>query len=106
MGDLISDLGYRQFRTSTLAVSLIVVKVSMGVMDRTFVDQNHQAATYVDRILRGAKPTDPSGAGADQISTDYQSQNGQSHRPIHPASDLARADEAGDVRFWHKADIR
>jgi len=58
-----------------------------------FIDLYRQAATFVDRILRGAKPADP----PTQVPTKYQtivtlkSAKGLGLTP--PATLLARADE-------------
>ena len=57
------------------------------------IDMYRRAATYVDRILRGAKPADLPIAGADEVRAGHQPQDRQGARPRYPADLLARADE-------------
>ena len=54
--------------------------------------RQRRVATYVDKILKGAKPADLPVEAADKVRAGDQSENGQADRPDDPAQVLARAD--------------
>src|ERR1700692_1549891 len=66
------------------------------------LDSSYQRlAHYADRILQGARPSDPADRATDQVRAYGQSQNRQSARPNHPvgiARGRRRTDRIG-IRF-------
>ena len=72
-----------------------VYVASGGLMSYGFagIEPFRQAATYVDRILKGAKPGELPVQAADQIRVGDQSQDREGARHQRAATLLARADE-------------
>ena len=74
-----------------------------------FAEQYPQAAGYIDRILKGEKPSGPSDPNANQSSASHQSKDSQGARPRRAAA-TPTARRRGDrirrnVRYRHFADI-
>ena len=90
----VSELAAR-YRLPAMYPYTIQVADAGGLMayDVDYPDLERRAATYVDRILKGAKPSDLPVQQPTKFALVDQSQGRQSSRPNDPEAFLLRADE-------------
>ena len=71
------------------------------------VEMFGQTATYIDRILRGAKPADLSVQAPTRYETVLNLKTAKALGPDGPPALLGarRGDRMTYVRYWHKADM-
>jgi putative tryptophan/tyrosine transport system substrate-binding protein len=83
--DLIIALAARHRLPAVYALRVFVTAGGLMSYATDQVEIFRQAASYVDRILRGANPADLPGAGADQVRNNPQPQDGEGARPRRAA---------------------
>ena len=93
--DLIIALAARHKLPAVYFERLFVAAGGLISYGPNFLDQFRRAAGYVDRILKGEKPADLAGAGADQVRAGDQPQDRQGTRP-HRAAVAPRPRRRGD----------
>ena len=107
--DLIIGLAAKHKLPAVYFADYLVRSGGLASYGPDLVDQFRQAASYVDRILKGEKPADLPVQTPTKYETAHQPQDRQSARPYRAAV-RARARRRGNrigrrVRFWHLADI-
>ena len=79
--DLVVELAARYRLPSVYPFRFYITAGGLMSYSSDLVDQSRQAASYVDRILRGASPRRTSGAGTDQVRNGDQPENSEGARP-------------------------
>ena len=108
--ELIMTLAARHRLPAVYSFRRIVTGGGLMSYGSDATDAYRRAAGYVDRILKGEKPAEPSGAGADQVRAGDQPQDRQGARP-RSAAVAARSRRRGDRIIWpirsgHLCDMR
>src|SRR5258707_15325686 len=93
--DLIITLAARLNLPAVYYASFWVTGGGLASYGPDYIDQYRRAAGYVDRILKGEKPADPAGGGADKVRACHQPEDREGARP-HRATKTARPRHRGD----------
>ena len=64
----------------------------------SIIDQYRRVATYVDKILKGAKTRRLAGRAANEVRADHQSQSCETDRPEDPAERVGKSGQGDQVR--------
>ena len=93
--ELITALAARHRMPAVYALRAFVASGGLAYYSSDWVDLYRRAASYVDRILKGAKPADLPVQQPDKVRAGHQPQDRKGARP-RSAADLARPRRRGD----------